>query len=95
MIAMDAASTCRLLRTRWRNGGLAMRIHVSRRPGSTPNSSLSNALAYHVEDTIARPTYVLFPDSAALQELSLTQPAFEALASDARVSFEAARKIFM
>lgn len=53
---------------------------------------LSNILAYHIENVIARPQHVLFPDAAALEELGLTQPAFESLAGEARVNFEAARK---
>lgn len=55
---------------------------------------LSNVLAYHVLNELARPAYVLFPDSDALDELGLTQPALEALAPEARANFEAARNSF-
>lgn len=56
---------------------------------------LSNVLAYHVQNVQSRPEYVIFPDSAALQELGLTQPALQALAPEAREALERAQQNFI
>ena len=55
---------------------------------------LSNVLAYRIEDAPVLPEYVMFPDSAALADLKLSQPEFEALADDAREQFATVQKRF-
>ena len=56
---------------------------------------LANVLAYRMEDPIAVPEYVLFPNKHALQELGFTQPSLEVLVHEARVQFSNAQKSFL
>jgi hypothetical protein len=42
-----------------------------------------------------RPQYVVFPDSAALQELGLTQPELQDLVPEARELFTRAQQSFL
>ena len=56
---------------------------------------LANVLSYRLEEKLILPEYVLFPDSRALREMKLTQPAFESLAEEAREHFTAVKKNFL
>lgn len=48
---------------------------------------LANILAYHIQDTLVLPEYVLNPEARALREFGYTQPEFESLVPDAREEF--------
>ena len=56
---------------------------------------LANVLSYRIDEKLALPEYVLFPDAVALRELGFTQPSFESLADEARVQFAIARRNFL
>ena len=49
---------------------------------------LANILAYRVAEPLTFPRYVVFPETKPLRELGFTQPAFEALAPEARREFQ-------
>lgn len=57
--------------------------------------SLANVLAYHVEGIENSPKYVHHPDAFALEELDLSQPAFESMAPDVRTNFNTQQKLLL
>ena len=102
LLGIDHAEAGARLLQRWgfpSNISLAVQFHHA--PESSPSDfqlgaciCLANILAYHVEDRVHIPTYVLFPDSAALKEFSYDQSSFEALIEPVRRDFTAVKARF-
>ena len=103
ILKTDHAAVGARLLDRWgfpKSISAAVRFHHE--PGLAKNEirlascvCLSNVLAYRIENVIALPEYVLFPDVTALKELNLTQPELESLVPDATERFAAAQQRYM